>query len=234
MEPSKIEVQPLLDRHLRRAVDLHFEQLSDEFITRFGRRFLSAYYRAFAQSPYGVALVALDTRSGRVVGALLGTAGANQHYHYVLRHFGTRLGFLILLRAIVNPRLARDLFRTRVRRYLTGVYRQVLNRMRRKMTPCGEVEPVGDLTHLVVDTAFRSQGIGTQLVETYEALAWRAKVSRIDLVTSPKYLGGAGDFYEGLGFVCVGNHVSKSGEPFLLYRKHRVKQEKPAVVESSQ
>lgn len=235
MESSTtIEVQPLLTGYVQEAVRLHLEQLSDEFITRFGRQFLTIYYQAFAQSPDGVALVAVDITTGRVVGALLGNVGASRHYHYVVKHFGLRLAMAVIRQAILSPRLARDLTRTRACRYTRGILRLVTRKFRRSVSCSTQVEAVADLTHLVVDTDFRAHGVGSHLVTAYESLAWKAGAVRIDLVTLPRHLGGAGTFYERMGFCCVGKQVSRSGEAYLLYRKFRVKQNRQVVVESLQ
>lgn len=234
MDTSKIEVRPLLTRHVQGAVDLHLYQLSDEFITRFGKGFLIKYYEAFAQSPHGVALVAIEVETGRVVGTLLGSLRAAQHYRYVFRRFGMSLGLRILWSALTNPALARDILNTRLRRYVRGTMRLILKKFGARSLHRVETETVGDLTHLVVDLACRSQGVGSQLVRTYESLAFKANVNRIDLVTLPGNFGGAGDFYERLGYCCVGQHVSRSGETFLLYRKYAVKPVTQEAVQSLQ
>lgn len=235
MESSTtIEVRPLLACYVQEAVRLHLEQLSDEFITRFGRRFLTIYYQAFAQSPDGVALVAVDISTERVVGALLGNVGASRHYHYMVKHFGLQLGLALIRQALFSPRLAKDLLRTRARRYIRGVARLITRKFRRSPSCSSQAEAVADLTHLVVDTTLRSHGVGSRLVTAYENLAWQAGAVRIDLVTLPRHLGGAGTFYERLGFSNAGKQVSRSGETFLLYRKFRVKQERQAAIESLQ
>lgn len=220
MDANGIEIRPLSRSDLRSAITLHQSQLASEFISRFGNRFLKRYYQAFADSPYASALVAVETKTDEVVGALLGTIRASAHYRYMTHRCGWHLASLVVLQTIRHPSLALDVYRTRAKRYLAGLF-HTLDIGSRDSAYANSVslERVGDLTHLVVDTTRRSQGIGTQLVQAYEFLAWQADVERIDLVTLPRQLGGAGDFYERLGFLCVGTQVSKSGEPFLLYRK---------------
>ncbi|OFW75471.1 MAG: hypothetical protein A2201_00430, partial [Alicyclobacillus sp. RIFOXYA1_FULL_53_8] len=196
MDGNEIEIRPLVLSDLGNTVTLHQSQLATEFISRFGKRFLKRYYQAFADSPYAFALVAVETTTNQVVGALLGTVRASAHYRYMTRQCGWRLASLVVLQAILHPSLALEVCRTRAKRYLGGLFRHAVAALRKSQ---GEnvvsFEQVGDLTHLVVDPSRRSQGIGSQLVQAYEFLAWQANVERIDLVTLPRQLGGAGDFY---------------------------------------
>ncbi len=216
------------------AVTLHEQVFRDEFIARLGVRFLHRYYRAFAESPYAVALIAVSP-SGALAGALLGTLDPGNHYQWLIRKHGLGLAAAVLEQSIRHPSVARMLIRTRLKRYVSGVMRQFIKRSGvatanpdsgysvRATQTIGHVSAkapkVGDITHLFVNPGLRSKGVGASLVRAYEHLATRFGIRRIDLVTLPPTEGGAGPFYEKLGWTFAQTRVSRSGETFHLYQK---------------
>jgi hypothetical protein len=58
--PRHVEIRPLEERHLGFVVALHAASLPHGLFVQLGPGWLRAYYRIFATSPYGVALVALQ------------------------------------------------------------------------------------------------------------------------------------------------------------------------------
>jgi len=238
-------IRPFQDGDWKVVTKLHQDQLSDEFITKFGRRFLRYYYRAFADSPYAVALIAIEPTRNQVVGSLMGTLDSAKHYRYMIQSYGLKFALHILLQSILRPTLAWKLVVTRGRRYIKGIMRYAFSRKNppHQSEVAGEagdkggaevsnvangaasdagvayVEIVADLTHLVVDESVRSGGIGSSLVRAFEEQARLFGVTRIDLVTLPPSEHGAGPFYEKLGWATVGLSTSASGERFVLYRK---------------
>ena len=216
---DSVSVRPVLPGDLDAVSRLHIEILSDEFIVRFGLRFLKRYYRAFAESSHAVALVAVDDNSGAIVGGLLGTLNPSLHYRYLIRYHGVYLAGTVVLRSLTRWALARDFLRTRIKRYALGVMRSLFrHESQHSHTAPITTNKVADLTHLFVSSPAHSKGIGSSLMRTYTSMVRRGGIQYIDLVTLPSDLGGAGSFYEKLGCTLVRKHVSQSGEVFLLYR----------------
>ncbi|BBL80260.1 hypothetical protein RxyAA322_21140 [Rubrobacter xylanophilus] len=207
-------VRPLAAEELRAAAGLHGRGLPHEFISRFGRRFLERYYRAFAESPHAVALGVVDPGSGRVCGVLIGAFDVRAHYAFVVRRYGPALALAAAASALRDPRLLYGLVRTRLLRYLRGVLRSLA--YGKTELPEPEVRRVGLLASVVVDEGFRGSGIGRALVEDFERRAWERGLEGIELVTLPDGRG-AGPFYERLGWEPAGERVSRSGERYALY-----------------
>ena len=68
---------------------------------------------------------------------------------------------------------------------------------------------VGQLTGLVVDTAFQKRGVGAALTEVVENWVSENGAARITL-TSASHREGAHAFYEGLGYKRTGVRLAKS------------------------
>lgn len=211
-------IQSLTARHVASAVELHQRVLADEFISRFGRSFLRLYYQAFAASADAVALVAVDPQTGAVIGVLLGTLHPSSHYRFLVRRFGLPLAIAVTRAACVHPKLGWHVIQTRSIRYARGILRSLRGQSREHAQQETPALCTADLTHLGVDPAWRSQGIGSILVQAYEHLAHSAHVDQIDLVTYPPSAGGAGPFYERLGWQTDGQ-VSRTDEHFVRYTK---------------
>ncbi len=196
---------------------LHARGLPHDFVTRFGERFLARYHLAFAQSPYGTAIVADDHETGRVVGILLGTLDTPAHYGFLVRSHGMGLAMRAMAQAIRHPSLGKDLAKSRAGRYARGIARSVF-RGRRKRPEKGGWDRTGFLAHLVVEEEYRGCGVGSSLVAAYQARARDAGLQRLELATLPDERG-AGPFYERLGWEYEGERVSRSGERFALYAR---------------
>jgi GNAT superfamily N-acetyltransferase len=202
------------DAHATAAA--HARGLSHDFVTRFGEGFLAAYHRAFAASPHGAVIVADDRRTGRAVGALLGTFDTPAHYGFLVRRHGAGLAVLAASRALRDPSLAVDLARSRAGRYARGIGRAIFQGHSKTPKKRGEADQSGFLAHLVVEREYRGRGVGASLVAAYETQARNIGLRRLELATLPDERG-AGPFYERLGWEYGGERVSKSGERFALY-----------------
>lgn len=213
---EQIDVLPLSAAFIPAAAALHLAEFGEQFISRFGAGFLRRYYRAYAASPYALALVAVDRADGAVAGLLLGALDPPNHYRAIVRRHGLRLGISMTLGALRRPTLAAELVRTRARRYARGVARTV--------TPPAGAAPlapparVGEITHLLVHAPYREHGIGRRLVHAAERRAAEAGLEELVLVT-PLDAVGAQTFYERLGWLRHGEVTSRSSERFVRYRR---------------
>lgn len=129
-------VRDLHDSDIARGAELHQEVLGMEFIAQFGGLFLRRYHRAWRASPGSVALVAED-RSGRVVGFLLGSLDPGAHIAGMVCRHGFALAVTMVVGAGRRPRLAMELVRSRLGRYVRGIWRVVAT-SRRQPGPTAE------------------------------------------------------------------------------------------------
>lgn len=214
--PSSIHPMSLLD--VPAVVRLHERELTGDFMSRFGGRFLAQLYSGFLESPYAEALVAVDGRTGEVTGALLGVLDTQAHNTFLLRSRGPALAFYGFGQALLHPTLARDVLCTRSRRYLRGVARAMFATKRGRKPEPADPEQVGIISYVMVDRVRRGSGIGASLVAAYEGRAESAGLDRLELVTHPDG-GGAGPFYCRIGWQYAGERMSDSGERFALYTR---------------
>lgn len=209
---TRSEVRSLALEELREAAWLHTRELPHEFLSRFGSGFLTRYYRAFLESPHAVALAVPDSRSGRLEGVLISTFDTPAHYAYLVKSHGFALAGHAALRALLYPGLARDLLKTRLRRYLRGILRSVRSPEPKEISE----ERVGFLTYVAVAEDRRGLGVGGSLVNSYAEMAREVGLDRLELVTLPDELG-AGPFYTRLGWTHAGERTSRSGERYEFY-----------------
>ena len=210
-------VRPLADDDVVAAVRLHLQVLDMEFLSRFGPTFMSAYYRAWRETPGAISLVAVDDDDA-LVGVLLGASAPATHVRAIVREHGVQLATRLTLYAFSHPRVARELIVTRGRRYARGLLRLLGARFRTTdHSPSDEHEPVvGEITHVLVNPAVQGQGVGRALVTACVELARASGVDELELVTPPDL--AARYFYERLGWTLEGDLRSRSGEEFLRFR----------------
>lgn len=201
-----------------------------EFIVGFGSSFLRHYHRAWSESQSSVSLVVEDG-AGRIVGVLLGSLDPAAHIAGMVRRRGFGLAARMALGAVLRPRLAGQLVRSRLGRYVRGVWRVAGPRAvapdpvesrssdtaRRGAADSGQVGSVstGEITHLFVDPSHSGRGVGRALVEEAVARGRKAGLGEMVLVTPPDM--PARQFYERLGWKESGEVTSRSGEHFIRY-----------------
>lgn len=215
-----VVARPLTAADAEFAAALHEKALPHGFFGRLGVRFLTAYYRSFADSPHGIALIA-QTPDGNV-GALVGTVCNGSHYGWVLRNQGVLLARRGLLALATRPSELTFFLRTRVGRYLKGLLRL----LRRSASPSataaqsraarrGRGAPAV-LTHVAVAPEARGLGVGAVLVDAFVAAARRAGCREACLVTLADDRG-AGAFYQRLGWELQGVREDRDGQALEAY-----------------
>lgn len=214
-------IRDLGPRDAAAAAKLHEQVLHMEFLARCGQPFLRHYYAAWAASPGGIAIVAIDDNDN-LLGLLLGATDPATHTRSIVRRDGMGLALRLLAHSLRHPRLARELVATRAIRYLGGVWRMAVARIRPAMTRApersndgGDDARIGEVTHLLVDPGHQGGGVGRALVDAAVGRAQKAGVTRVDLVTPPDL--AARHFYERLGWQAGDEIASRSGEAFVRY-----------------
>lgn len=190
---------------MRYAADLHQRALPHGFFVELGGRFLTRYWRAFAEGPRATVLIA--TRDGQPLGALCGTTANRGHFAWTLRNHGLALALWGLLALIRRPGLGWRFVRTRGRRYLRNLVRLVRHRLGRsperssggadqqgRRTP---PPPVAVLMHMMVEPSARGTGVGRALVSAFAERAQEDGAQEARLVTLSGERGASG-FYEKL------------------------------------
>ncbi len=211
-------VRPLAVDDLVAAAELHRRVLDMEFLSRYGSRFMEAYYDAWRRSPGGIALAAVDGH-GALLGALLGAVDPAAHVRGMVRGHGVTLGTRLAAHALSHPALAKDLVVTRGRRYAGGLVRLVTARLSGSGAPPAAEVPaqrIGEITHVLVEPDRQGMGIGRALVDAAASEGRNAQLDELVLVTPPDL--AARTFYERLGWLPDGALTSRSGESFLRFR----------------
>lgn len=228
-----VTVRGLTRGDIPAAVVLHRHVLDTEFLASCGMPFLRRYYKAWIDSPHGVALCAIDGRRN-VVGVLLGSVDPARHYRSMLRTGGVSIASRLVVHAFFHLRFARELVRTRGLRYtraLLRVTRTTLSArsrararpatgpgspVQRAAVPTGSDAAIGEITHLLVEPCAQGTGVGRRLVEAMVEIAQRTELAALVLVTPPD--APARRFYGHLGWEDKGEVTSGSGEVFVQYR----------------
>lgn len=225
--PSRLIVRDAVPSDLGYTALQHEELLPHGLFPHLGHTFLRRWHATFLDSPYGIALVAeqLEETGPVPVGFLIGSTDQVRLVHDVIARHRLSLvvaGCSALLR---RPRLAVHFARTRAKPYLrrlTGTSRRPAVRpdaaagapsRRDDRTPAR----IAVITAVTVDASCRSNGAGRALVDRF---VLRAALSGADdaRLTTVSGAGGAGGFYEKLGWQFVEQHPTRDGLTVSTYR----------------
>lgn len=225
--PSRLVVRDAVPSDLGYTALQHEELLPHGFFPHLGHTFLRRWHVTFLDSPYGIALVAEQLQeTGPVpVGFLLGSTDQVRLVQDVIaRHRFPLLvaGCSALLR---RPRLAVHFVRTRATPYLrrlTGISTRPPARPDAEPGAPGPREDttparIAVITAVTVDATCRSGGAGRALVDRFvlRAALSGAEDARLTTVAGA---GGAGGFYEKLGWQFVEQHPTRDGLTVSTYR----------------
>ncbi|GAA0207621.1 GNAT family N-acetyltransferase [Paeniglutamicibacter sp. ABSL32-1] len=216
---SGVTIRPVAPADLPLTADWQCRFLRDGLFPRLGHRFVSHWHATFLEAPWGVAFIAEAQGPGGPVplGFLLGSSDQLRHVDDVLQWHRTRLGLHGVLALARRPRLCLGFLRTRGRSYLRRLFKRPATAAADAGTMPALLPRIAVITALVVDPASRHHGIGGQLVNHFLARAAEAGAPLAELVTKTGP-GGAGRFYERLGWTPVHEHTTKDGETAKTYR----------------
>jgi ribosomal protein S18 acetylase RimI-like enzyme len=176
---------------------LHAERLRDGFLTSLGRRFLARMYRAMADSPQAVLVVARDSR--HVVGFAGAAVSPAGFFGDFLRRQGVRATLAMAPRAVLPGVLQGVL---EVLRHLRGVGRG------------GGPE----LLSLVVGPPARRMGLGSALVARAEEVLRAGGAQEVTVVVRADN-HRIRSFFQLLGYHPMGGVAVHRGAPSLRYMK---------------
>ena len=209
---AMLAIRPLDLRLIPAAVRLHRAELPPSFFSRLGPGFLRRYHESFVRSPHGVGLAAVD-RSGDLVGFLVGTLDDAAHYRWAIRSLGGRLLTTAGMALVRRPRLASQFARTRLRRYVRGAARLAAA----PPSPSSARGGAASLTHVAVAPRVRGRGIGQALARSFLEQATSGGAARLQAKTLAGP-GGAGGFYEALGWSRTGQRPDVDGRMHDVYQ----------------
>lgn len=206
-----VHVRPAEVSDLGFVVTQHLTHFPDGFFARLGDEFLREYYRSFITCSGAVALIA--DQGTEPVGFLAGSLDPAEHRRQMLERHGRGLAWRAVKAMLLRPALAFLFLRTRAVRYL----RRLLGKT--PSPPPASTGRTGVLHHVAVAPTVQAQGIGSELIARFEAMAADAGLSSLTLVTvaGPQ---GAGDYYVKKGWTRVGEHRMSEGRSVTTYTKH--------------
>ena len=158
----------------RRAADLHYSTLSDRsFITLFGKNFLFRLYKAIVVDKLGFFIVA--TTENELIGFVLGCKDSSELLKIILKRLFSFLQ-LIVPCVLRNP--------TIIKRLLETLF----------YTQKEDINVKAELLIISIDDKFRSQGLGTLLVQRLNHEFLLQNINEYK-VTVHKEMTGSNKFY---------------------------------------
>lgn len=215
-----VTIRPATPADLPLTADWQCRLLRDGLFPRLGAEFVRHWHATFLDAPWGFAFIAESQGPDGPVplGFLFGSSDQLKHVDDVLHRHRTRLGLQGVLALAARPRPCLGFMRTRGRSYLRRLLKRPATGTASATGPMPATVPrIAVITALVVDPTSRHHGIGGQLVEHFLDVAEEAGAPLAELVTKTGP-GGAGHFYERLGWKPVHEHTTKDGETASTYR----------------
>lgn len=209
-EPNDLRIRVMDSDDLPFVTAQHLKYFPDGFFARLGPRFLAAYTRTYLTGPGARAYLA--EIAGEPVGYLIGRTDPAALRRHVLRDHGRELLFRALGSLCLRPRLMLHFLRTRLVRYCR---RLIPNRAPREAPVAGHAGVTAVLDYIVVTENARSRGLGAQLIAWFVKDATDAGCARVTLVTATE--GGAGPYYDRLGWRRLGETRTPEGRGLLMY-----------------
>lgn len=223
-ERSRVVVRPATPDDMDFTSRTHLKHLPYGLFPQLGPAFLRRWHATFLGTPEGIALVAVRTggEAERTVGFLVGSLDQVALTHHVLLHHRVRLGAAGAWSLLVRPRVALHFLRTRAATYARRLMRSPALRKGQDgppgaERPDGDLAPVAVLTALAITPEERGSGAGAALVAAFVDQARAAGVVEAWLTTLAGE-GGAGGFYEALGWRRREVHPTRDGVLMATYR----------------
>ena len=179
-ENETVQIVPLSPEHAQGAAALHIEGIHMGFISSLGIDFVSALYRAIAESPESFGYVALN--EGNVVGFATFTTNLKGLYKSIMKKNMFRFGFL-LFGKMFSWKMIRKIFETlfypsRIKKYQF---------------------PEAEFLSMAVSPAARGHGLATRFVKTGFQECQRRGIKELKILAATT-IGPVNKMYEKFGF----------------------------------
>jgi len=175
-----VRIEPLEPQHAPAVAKIHSVSQSGTFLTSLGEEFLTLLYRRISRSACGNSYVALSGED--VVGFIVGALSTKQLFKDVALKAPLHFGWLVFKRGLSRPTLLAQAFKTLA-----------------YPSQGDENLPDAELLALAVDTPWRNQKIGAQLVTQLRQSMHTAGIGAM-VVTVDGDNAGALRFYQRHGF----------------------------------
>lgn len=206
-----MQITNLDPTHATDAARLHIAGQPNTFLTRLGPAVLTTFYRALPQSPTGFGFTALaESSTSSIIGFISATTSTGQ----LFLQLGTRH-----LPAFLPPLLRRFAQRPGLLLHcIQTVFYPLLQRSHAGKGADGNTPlSTAELLSIMVEPAWRSQGIGAQLLDRLVTECQARKIGALD-VTVAADNGGAQRFYAQHGFV-EQHRFTLYGRPMCSYQR---------------
>ena len=195
-----LAIIPITRDRIREIVDVHMRAFPGFFLTFLGRGFLKEFYASFCGNPEGIGFLAVDARTDRVIGAIVGPVKPAGYFKRLLKRrwwaFCLHSTKAICRRPTIIPRMTRAF-------------------LYRGDAPQGP--PRALLSSIVVDPDARRGGVGRRLVEAYLEEAQRRGMPGVFLTTDRDDNEVVNGFYQRLGWTIDSTFVTPQGRHMNRY-----------------
>ena len=182
-ENDTVQIVPLTPKHAHAAAVLHIEGIDMGFISSLGIDFVTALYRAIAESPESFGYVAI--KEDKVVGFATFTTNLKGLYKSIMKKNFIRFGFL-LFGKLFSWKMIRKIFETlfypsRIKKYQF---------------------PEAEFLSMSVSPAARGHGLATRFIKTGFEECNRRGIKELKILAAKK-IGPINKVYEKFGFKVV-------------------------------
>ena len=191
---------------IAQAVDIHIKELPNGFLTSLGSKPLTLIFNHAAASPYGILILAVDSKKEKIIGFILGTVNTSKFYReFFLKYFFSALYYFV-------PRL---LSVHKIKKAFETVCYPKKKETKTKQKCTGE------LLDLAVEKKFQGQGVATKLFQAFIKECTSLKLECFDIPTTAT-LQNAHRFYEKHGARLI-NKINLHGEQQTYIYRYYIK-----------
>lgn len=199
--PAPVRIRRMVVADLPEAVRVHLESFPAFFLSLLGPGCLRELYRSFVVDPSGVALVAEDPASSRVIGVIAGTTRPAGHFRRLLARRWWAFGLTCLRAALRRPGI--------IPRLLRGL-------CYRGGDP--DSRALALLSTLAVSPSAQHRGVGSALVRRWvEAVRSDRSLAGCFLTTDGERNDAVNHFYRSAGWSLDGRYVTPEGRTMNRY-----------------
>jgi ribosomal protein S18 acetylase RimI-like enzyme len=198
--PEGFTIEPLRATHVPAIVDVHMRAFPRFFLTFLGPRFLREFYASFLVDPAGVGLAAVDSRTGRVVGVVVGPVSPDGYFQRLLKRRWWAFALASAAAVLRRP--------TVIRRLLRAVFY-------RGESPPGP--PRALLSSLAVAPEAQGHGVGRALVRAWVRSVRRRGATGCCLTTDAQDNDPVNRFYQGLDWKIETTYTTRQGRAMNRY-----------------
>lgn len=195
-----MEIKRLSEKDINEVVNIHMKSFPDFFLTFLGPRFLKEFYTSFLVDDEGMAFVAVDEESNRIVGGIVGPVVPDGYFKRLLKRRWLVFCLASMSAVIKRPTVIKRLFR--------AVFY-------RGESPQGPKRSL--LSSIAVDPDAQGKGVGRMLVMRWAEEARSRGSNGCFLTTDADGNDAVNSFYQALGWKIESNYTTPEGREMNRY-----------------